>query len=124
MKRNHLERSPKLYLTEIVEFIERIETYVKDMTYEEFINDAKTMDAVDVNIRKIGEAIRVLCKHRTVKELFYRFRIPYANLSEMRTDLTHEYFSVDSDSVWKTATTLIGIKSQFKKVLEEFYSLS
>jgi uncharacterized protein with HEPN domain len=83
------------------------------------VKDAKTLDAVDSNIRKVGEAVRVLSKHRGIKELFYRFRIPYTDLSEMRTDLTHEYFSVSRDSVWKTAMTLIAIKSQFKKVLEE-----
>ena len=110
MKRNHLERNPKIYLSEIVEFIEKTEMYTKGMTYEDFVKDMKTMDAVDANIRKVGEAVRVLSKHRDVKELFYRFRIPYADLSEMRTDLTHEYFSVGADSVWKTAMTLIGIK--------------
>jgi uncharacterized protein with HEPN domain len=83
------------------------------------VKDEKTIDALDANIRKVGEAVRVLSKHRRVKELFYRFRIPYADLSEMRTDLTHEYFSVSAESVWKTAMTLIGIKPQFKKVLED-----
>jgi uncharacterized protein with HEPN domain len=119
LKRNHLERNPKIYLSEIVEFIEKIEIYTKGMAYEDFVKDAKTIDAVDTNIRKTGEAVRVLSKHRAVKELLYRFRIPYADLSEMRTDLTHEYFSVGPDSVWKTAMTLIGIKQQFKKVLDE-----
>ncbi len=119
MKRNHLGRSPKIYLSEIIEFIEKIDAYTKGMTCEDFVKDAKTLDAVDTNIRKIGEAVRVLSKHRNLKELFYRFRIPYTDLSDMRTDLTHEYFSVSGDSVWKTAKTLIGLKSQFKRVLEE-----
>ncbi|MFB3888963.1 MAG: DUF86 domain-containing protein [Candidatus Bathyarchaeia archaeon] len=105
-------------MIEIVDFIERIETYTRNMTYDDFVKDAKTIDAVDANIRKVGEAVRVLSKHRSVKELFYRFRIPYRDLSEMRTDLTHEYFTVNKDSVWKTATTLIDIKPQFKKVME------
>lgn len=38
----------------------------------------------------------------------------------MRTDLTHEYFIVNKTAIWKTAQTLIGLKTQFKKVLEEF----
>ncbi len=118
MKKNHLERNPKLYLSEILDFIEKIDEYLHDMTYENFLKDAKTIDAVDANIRKIGEAVRVLSKHRAIKELFYRFRIPYGQLSEMRTDLTHEYFSVNADSVWTTAKTLIGLKPQFRKVLD------
>jgi len=119
LKRNHLERNPKIYLSEIIEFMEKIETYTKGVNYEAFVKDTKTIDAVDTNIRKIGEAVRVLSKHRGIKELFYRFRIPYTDLSEMRTDLTHEYFSVGADYIWKTTMTLICIKPQFKKVLEE-----
>lgn len=118
MKKDHLERSPKLYLQEILDFIEKVEDYTGDMSYDEFAKDNRTIDAVDSNIRKIGEAVRVLAKRRTIKELFYRFRIPYANLSDMRTDLTHEYFIVNIDSIWKTAQTVIALKPQFKKVLD------
>jgi hypothetical protein len=75
--KDHLERSPNLYLQEIIEFIEKIQDYTKDMSYEEFAKDSKTIDAVDSNIRKIGEAVRVLAKRRVLKDLFYRFRIPY-----------------------------------------------
>jgi len=119
LKKNHLERSPKLYLSEIVEFIEKIETYTKGMTYDDFAKDTRTIDAVDANIRNVGEAVRVLSKHRNIKELFYRFHIPYTDLADMRTDLTHEYFSMNTKSVWKTTQTLISLKPQFKKILEE-----
>jgi uncharacterized protein with HEPN domain len=37
----------------------------------------------------------------------------------MRTDLTHEYFSVNIASIWKTAQTVAVLKPQFKKVLTE-----
>jgi len=119
VKRDHLERSPHLYLTEIIDFIDKIDTYVKGMSYDDFAKDNRTIDAVDANERKIGEAVRVLTKHRNVKELFYRFHIPYIDLSDMRTDLTHEYFIVNTASIWKTAQTLKSLRSQFKKVLEE-----
>jgi uncharacterized protein with HEPN domain len=117
--KDHLERSPNLYLQEIIEFIEKIQDYTKDMSYEEFAKDSKTIDAVDSNIRKIGEAVRVLAKRRVLKDLFYRLRIPYVDLSDMRTDLTHEYFTVNVKAIWKTAQTLIALKPQFSKVLEQ-----
>ena len=120
MKHDHLERSPKVYLQEIVDFIERIEDYTKGMTYVDFSKDRRTIDAVDANIRNIGEAVRVLSKHRRIKELFYHFGVPYADLSDMRTDLTHEYFSINVKIVWDTATKdLPRLKLQFKKVLEQ-----
>lgn len=34
MKRDHLERKPRLYIAEIIESIEKIETYTKDLTRE------------------------------------------------------------------------------------------
>ena len=123
MKKDTLERSPKIYLMEIIEFIERIESYTTGTAYDTFAEDRRTIDAVDVNIRNIGEAIRVLSKHRKIKQLFYRFHIPYADLSDMRTDLTHEYFSMNSRVVWDTATKdLPRLKPQFKKVLDELSS--
>ena len=119
MSRDNSERSPKLYLLEILDFIDKVEAYTRGMSYETFTRDSRTVDAVASNIRKIGEAVRVLAKHRAVKALFYRFRVPYQSLSDMRTDLTHEYFSVNVSSIWMTAQTVIGLKPQFKKVLLE-----
>jgi uncharacterized protein with HEPN domain len=123
VKRNHLERDSKLYLQEILDFIERIETYTKGMTYEEFAKDQKTMDAVNVNLRNVGEAVRVLSKHRRFKELMCRHRIPYIDLADIRTDMTHEYFAVNAKSIWQTTHTLIGLQAQFRKVLEEVAKL-
>ena len=122
MSKDHLERSPKLYLQEIIDFTEKVESYTDGMSFEEFARDNRTIDAVDSNIRKIGEAVRVLAKRRAVKDLFYRFRIPYINLSDMRTDLTHEYFIVNVESIWQTAQTVIALKPQFKKVLDQISS--
>ena len=119
MKRDNLERSPKIYLSEIIEFIDKIEKYTKGRSHDDFSNDTRTVDAVDANLRNVGEAVRVLSKHRRVKELFYRFHIPYVDLSDMRADLTHEYFSMNPKSIWKTTSTLIALKPQFSKVLEE-----
>ena len=73
------------------------------MTKEEFLKDEVKVYAVDDLIRNIGEAVRVLAKHRQIKNLFYVYRIPYARLADVRTDLTHEYFSVDTELLWFTA---------------------
>ena len=63
MKSDHLERNPRLYLTEIIESIEKIETYTKGLSREAFVKDPLRIDAVDANLRNIGEATRVLAKH-------------------------------------------------------------
>ena len=120
MTKNHIERSPKIYLSEIIFYIEKIETFTQGLTRDEFLNDEMRVYAVDDLIRNIGEAVRVLAKHRQIKNLFYIYRIPYARLSDIRTDLTHEYFSVDTELLWTTAKDVLpNLKHQFKKVLEE-----
>ena len=89
MKRNHIERNPRLYLTEIIDSIEKIETYTKGLTRETFLKDKLRIDGVDANLRNIGEATRVLAKHPSIKSRFYYYHIPYKMLSDLRTELTH-----------------------------------
>jgi uncharacterized protein with HEPN domain len=120
MKRDRLNRSPQLYLSEIISYIDIIESITKGLTYDTFIKDVRNIYAVDDLIRNIGEAVRVLTKHRKVKQLLYCYHIPYTDLADMRTDLTHEYFSMNTKSIWQTATqTLPKLKPQFKKVLND-----
>jgi uncharacterized protein with HEPN domain len=120
MKRDNLERNPRLYLTEIIESIEKIEIYTKGLTRESFVNDKLRIDAVDANLRNIGEATRVLAKHSTIKSLFYYYHIPYKILSELRSELTHEYFGSDPNAMWNMAINVLpNLKPQFKKILNE-----
>jgi uncharacterized protein with HEPN domain len=53
-----MSRDPKLYLKEIIEHTGYIEDYVKVLTYEQFLKDRKTIDAVDKNLE-------ITAKHRT-----------------------------------------------------------
>ena len=104
---DYLERSPQLYLSEIIFYINKIEAFTKGLTREEFVKDEVRIYAVDDLIRNIGEAVRVLAKHRQVKSLFYTYRIPYDDLSDLRTNFTHEYFSTDRELLWVTAKTVL-----------------
>ncbi len=117
---DHLERSPQIYLTEVILYIDKIESFTKGLTREAFLKDEVRVYAVDDLIRNIGEAVRVLSKHKQVKNLFYTYRIPYDSLSGLRTTFTHEYFSTDKTLLWETATIVLPkLKSQFKKVLDQ-----
>jgi uncharacterized protein with HEPN domain len=119
MKRDHLERSPRLYLTEIIESIEKIEAYTKGLMRESFVKDKLRIDAVDANLRNIGEATRVLAKHSSIKSQFYYYHIPYKILSELRSELTHEYFGSDPNAMWNMAINVLpNLKHQFKKILD------
>ncbi len=55
-------RDYKLYLYDIKEAIEKIEAFTKDLTFEEFVQDVKTVDAVVRNLEVIGEASKYIPK--------------------------------------------------------------
>jgi uncharacterized protein with HEPN domain len=50
------ERDPKLLLQDILESAEKVAIYTGSLTYNDFIDDGKTIDAVIRNIEIIGEA--------------------------------------------------------------------
>jgi uncharacterized protein with HEPN domain len=50
------ERNWKLFIMEILESINKIEKYIEDLNYEQFVRDEKTKDAVVRNLEIIGEA--------------------------------------------------------------------
>ena len=54
------ERGDKELSNDIKEAAERIETYIGLMSYEDFLNDIRTQDAVVRNIEIIGEAVKNL----------------------------------------------------------------
>jgi uncharacterized protein with HEPN domain len=116
----HIIRDPRLYLKEIIEHTGYVEEYTKGLTYEQFVKDRKTIDAVDKNLEVIGEALNRLAKRKDVRERLYYYRINWKMLKDFRNSLSHEYFSRDITDIWKTATTILpALKPQFKKLLDE-----
>ena len=53
-----MNRDYRLYIDDIIEAIEKIEKYVKGLTFDEFARDTKTIDAVTRNFEIIGEATK------------------------------------------------------------------
>lgn len=51
-------RGDKELLTDILEAIRRIESYVEGINYDQFLSDLKTQDSVVRNLEIIGEAVR------------------------------------------------------------------
>lgn len=56
------KRSVKLLLQDIVEAINNIPSYSSDMSFDQFMSDQKTKDAVVRNFEIIGEAANKLPK--------------------------------------------------------------
>jgi uncharacterized protein with HEPN domain len=111
MKRNY-----KLFLDDISQRIEKVESYIENMTFEEFKQDDKTVSACIREIEVIGEATKQI-----PKEITNRFNeLPWSLMAKMRDKLIHWYFDIDEEIVWNVATQkLPQIKEQIDKIVSE-----
>jgi uncharacterized protein with HEPN domain len=94
-------RDWRLYADDIIESCGKIRRFIAGMTFEAFVADERTCDAVIRNIEVIGEAAKnlpddVIAKVREVE---------WRKVRGMRDVLAHGYFGLDTKVVWSTATT-------------------
>jgi len=91
------ERNPKLLVEDILESCQKIMNYTKCITFDEFISDSKTLDAVIGNFEIIGEAAKRLpedFKNRH-KEIYW------IRIRGFRNRVVHDYFGIDYTIVWQ-----------------------
>ncbi len=91
------ERADNEYLIDIKESISRITNYIKDMTYNDFMADEKTQDAVIRNLEIIGEASKGISTDFRLKNSAF----PWHEMMGVRNRLIHDYFGVNLDIVWQ-----------------------
>lgn len=91
-------RSWELRISDIIEAIENALEYSSGMTFDQFVEDRKTIDAVIRNFIIIGEAASHLPEDFT--EMHPDF--PWREMRDMRNIVIHEYFGVDNRIVWAT----------------------
>jgi uncharacterized protein with HEPN domain len=106
-------KDDKLYLTHILEAIDKINSYTED-GYDQFLKDPKTQDAVIRNFEIIGEATKQLTDK--VKKL--RDDIPWRDIAGLRDVLIHDYMGVDVKEVWNIVIThLPNLKNTVNELL-------
>ena len=110
-------RNVQLYLKDINTSIENIQSFIGNMTFEEFKNDDKTSSAVLRKLEIIGEAAKGVSD-----EIRNKYpEVPWKEMSGMRDRLIHSYFATDYQLVWTTIKErIIQIKPHIEKVLSDF----
>jgi len=89
------------YLGHILQAIGRIDLYTSNMHPATFMENTMVQDAVLRNIEIIGEAARNVERHHPGTAAKHP-EIPWEDIYLMRNRVSHGYFSVDLDLVWKT----------------------
>lgn len=113
-----MDKNPVLFLLHIRDAIEQIESYVSGYSYEKFIGDQKTQDAVIRQLEIIGEATTNL--EDTFKK--QASEIPWREISDFRNVLAHEYWDIDLDIVWETINNDMKILKESITLLIESHS--
>ena len=90
------KRTPKLLLEDLLTSIDRISEYTHGITYEQFLADSKTIDAVIRNFEIIGEAANRLPDK--VKESYVE--IDWHRIRGFRNRIVHDYMGIDYQMVW------------------------
>jgi uncharacterized protein with HEPN domain len=91
-----MSRHSQLRVLDILDAMDRIASYIEGMSYESFLADRKTQDAVIRNVEIIGEAARSLPGDFTQRHE----DIPWSDLVGMRNVLVHQYFGILPEVVW------------------------
>lgn len=110
------KRTDRDFLSDIQEAIRRVGEYTAGMTYQAFLKDTKTQDAVIRNLEIIGEATKNLSKDLRERHP----HIPWKGMAGVRDRLIHHYFGVNLDIVWQIVTDeLPEVASELKSILGE-----
>ncbi len=91
-------RDWRFRVRDILAAVHAVAEYTDGMTFEEFVADARTRDAVIRNLTTIGESVRwipeaVLNEHPEV---------PWRTMRAVRNVVVHQYFGIDDAILWQT----------------------
>lgn len=94
-------RGTRMYLQDILEAMEDIESFVEGLSFEEFKEDKRTFQACVRSIEIMGEAVKNLPE--TLRD--EHDDVPWREVAGMRDKVIHAYFGVSREMIWKTIQT-------------------
>lgn len=93
-----MKREYRLFLKDIVESCKFIEAFVKDMDFDQFLKDEKTLSAVIRKLEVIGEAAKNIPD--SIRKKYPN--IQWKQMTGMRDRLIHGYFGISIRLIWGT----------------------
>ena len=110
------KRTDSDFARDMEEAIRRISSYTAGLTYEAFLLDTKTQDAIVRNLEIIGEAARNVSDRLRAEHP----AIPWKSMAGVRDRLIHDYFGVNFDIVWEIISNdLPTVVDPLKRLLDE-----
>ena len=98
-----MKRDYCVYLKDILDSFNNARQFLEGLSYDDFIDDRKTISAVVRELEIVGEATKQI--PASIRKKYPE--IPWSEMTGMRDKLIHFYFGVDMDIVWETVKTRI-----------------
>src|SRR5438094_640566 len=110
------KRGHKLLLADILDAAEKIKKYTSGLSYDLFIEDSKTLDAVIRNFEIIGEAANRLPEE--FKEKYHG--VDWFRIIGFRNRIVHDYMGVDYKIVWTIVQDYLDqLSSEIQKISQD-----
>jgi len=91
-------RNWQLRIRDILSNAENIQRFTAGMTYDNFLDDPRTVRAVAFELTTMGEAVRAI--PLDIQDMFPE--IPWEKMQGIRNILVQEYFRLDEEIIWET----------------------
>jgi uncharacterized protein with HEPN domain len=90
------KRSSSLLVYDIYQSIEKIEEFIRGISFDQLMGDERTKDAILRNLQVIGEASKNLPESLIADHP----EVDWSGLAGVRDIVTHRYFRVDWHLLW------------------------
>jgi uncharacterized protein with HEPN domain len=97
------DHDPRVLLIDMVDAMDAITEFSAGMSYQNYLADRKTRDAIYRNIEVMGEAVARMPEYY----LNAHTDIPWAKIRSTRNAFIHGYDKIDDSIVWNIVTRLL-----------------
>jgi uncharacterized protein with HEPN domain len=110
------KRDTLLLLDDMLQSAQKIKRYTKDIDFDLFVSDDKTMDAVVRNFEIIGEAA-----NRIDSDFRDKYpEIEWNRIRGFRNRIVHDYFGIDYEIVWEIIETYLDeMSGRLSEIIDE-----
>jgi len=110
-----MPKDSKLYIDDILEAIEKVERYTKNLSYQQFSKSDIITDAVIRNLAIIGEAVKNI-----PPELRKKYpEIEWKKIAGLRDILIHQYSGINLEIIWDILVNKLSpLKEAAKEIMK------